>query len=33
MTRRLATVTLVVADYDEAIAWFTDKLDFDLIDG
>ena len=26
----LARVTLVVRDYDEAIAWFTDKLGFEL---
>src|SRR5262249_18635731 len=30
--RRIATVTLVVASYDEAIAWFTGKLGFDLQD-
>ena len=30
--RRIATVTLVVADYDEAIAWFTQKLGFSLFD-
>ncbi|HEY5817314.1 MAG TPA: VOC family protein [Mesorhizobium sp.] len=28
--RRLATVTLLVADYDEAIAWYRDKLGFAL---
>ena len=28
--RRLATVALVVRDYDEAIAWYGDKLDFAL---
>ncbi len=28
--RRLATVALVVRDYDEAIAWYTDKLGFAL---
>ena len=28
--RRLALVTLVVPDYDEAIAFFTDVLDFSL---
>src|SRR5439155_2644553 len=28
--RRIATVTLVVAAYDEAIAWFTGKLGFEL---
>ncbi|GHH47560.1 MULTISPECIES: VOC family protein [Gammaproteobacteria] len=31
MNRRLALVTLVVADYDEAIAWFTGKLGFELV--
>jgi catechol 2,3-dioxygenase-like lactoylglutathione lyase family enzyme len=30
--RRIATVTLVVAAYDEAIAWLTDKLGFELIE-
>ena len=30
--RRIATVALVVADYDEAIAWYTQKLGFALID-
>lgn len=30
--RSLATVTLVVADYDAAIAWYTDKLGFALVD-
>jgi catechol 2,3-dioxygenase-like lactoylglutathione lyase family enzyme len=28
--RRIATVALVVADYDEAIAWYTEKLGFAL---
>ena len=28
MTQRLAHIALVVADYDEAIAWFCGKLDF-----
>ncbi len=28
--RRLATVALVVGDYDEAIAWYTEKLGFAL---
>jgi catechol 2,3-dioxygenase-like lactoylglutathione lyase family enzyme len=28
--RRIATLTLVVADYDEAIAWFSGKLGFEL---
>ena len=30
--RRIATVTLVVADYDEAIAWYTQKLQFRLFE-
>ena len=30
--RRIATVTLVVADYDEAIAWYVGKLGFALTD-
>jgi catechol 2,3-dioxygenase-like lactoylglutathione lyase family enzyme len=30
--RKVATVTLVVADYDEAIAWYTEKLNFQLTD-
>lgn len=28
---RLAHIALVVADYDEAIAWFRDKLDFHVV--
>ena len=32
MNRRLALVTLVVADYDEAIAWYTGKLGFTLLE-
>lgn len=28
--RRIATVALVVADYDEAIGWYTEKLGFRL---
>ena len=32
MNRRIALVTLVVADYDQAIAWYTDKLGFSLLD-
>lgn len=28
--RALATVTLVVRDYDEAIAWYRDRLGFEL---
>jgi catechol 2,3-dioxygenase-like lactoylglutathione lyase family enzyme len=31
-SRRIATVTLVVADYDEAIAWYVGKLGFALSD-
>jgi catechol 2,3-dioxygenase-like lactoylglutathione lyase family enzyme len=31
MTQYLAHVALVVADYDEAINWFCEKLDFALI--
>lgn len=31
MTQSLAHVALVVRDYDEAIAWFTDKLGFALV--
>jgi catechol 2,3-dioxygenase-like lactoylglutathione lyase family enzyme len=31
MSRRLAHVALVVRDYDEAIAWFTDRLGFTLV--
>jgi catechol 2,3-dioxygenase-like lactoylglutathione lyase family enzyme len=30
-TRRIATVALVVADYDEAIVWYTQKLGFRLV--
>ncbi len=32
MNRRIALTTLVVADYDEAIAWYTGMLGFALID-
>ncbi|MCW0411203.1 VOC family protein [Xanthomonas sacchari] len=32
MNRRLALVTLVVADYDEAIAWYTGKLGFQVLE-
>lgn len=32
MNRRIALTTLVVADYDEAIAWYTGKLGFTLLD-
>jgi catechol 2,3-dioxygenase-like lactoylglutathione lyase family enzyme len=31
MTQSLAHVALVVRDYDEAIAWFTEKLGFSLV--
>ena len=31
MARSLAHVALVVRDYDEAIAWFTGKLGFELV--
>jgi len=30
--RRVATVTLVVANYDEAIAWYVGRLGFQLIE-
>jgi catechol 2,3-dioxygenase-like lactoylglutathione lyase family enzyme len=30
--RRIATVALAVRDYDEAIAWFTRSLGFDLVE-
>lgn len=29
--RSVATVSVVVADYDEAIAWYTDRLGFHLL--
>jgi len=32
MKQRIANVTLVVGDYDEAIAFYTGKLNFDLIE-
>ncbi len=31
MTRSIATVTLLVRDYDEALAWFTGTLGLELI--
>jgi len=31
MDRRIALTTLVVADYDEAIAWYTGALGFSLL--
>lgn len=30
--RKVATVSLVVRDYDEAIAWYVEKLGFELFD-
>jgi catechol 2,3-dioxygenase-like lactoylglutathione lyase family enzyme len=32
MNQRLMHIALVVADYDEAIHWYTQKLDFKLIE-
>jgi catechol 2,3-dioxygenase-like lactoylglutathione lyase family enzyme len=32
MTQRIARVALVVRDYDEAIAWFTRALGFELVE-
>jgi catechol 2,3-dioxygenase-like lactoylglutathione lyase family enzyme len=32
MKQRIAHIALVVADYDDAIKFYTEKLDFDLID-
>ena len=32
MKQRIANITLVVRDYDEAIAFYTGKLKFDLIE-
>ncbi len=32
MTQKLGYVSLVVRDYDEAIAFFTDKLGFRLVE-
>jgi catechol 2,3-dioxygenase-like lactoylglutathione lyase family enzyme len=31
MTQSLAHIALVVRDYDEAIAWYTDRLGFTLV--
>lgn len=31
MNARLATIALIVADYDAAIAWYRDRLGFDLV--
>jgi len=32
MKQRIALVAIVVADYDEAIAWYTQKLGFTLVE-
>jgi lactoylglutathione lyase len=32
MTRKISQLTLVVADYDEAIAFYTQALDFELLE-
>ena len=32
MNHRLMHIALVVADYDEAIAWYTEKLGFTLVE-
>lgn len=32
MKQSIAALTLVVRDYDEAIAWYTDKLGFELLE-
>jgi len=32
MSRRIALTTLLVAEYDEAIAWYTGKLGFALLE-
>jgi catechol 2,3-dioxygenase-like lactoylglutathione lyase family enzyme len=32
MKQRIANITLVVRDYDEAIAFYTEKLNFDLVE-
>jgi catechol 2,3-dioxygenase-like lactoylglutathione lyase family enzyme len=32
MNQKIAHITLVVADYDEAIAWYTERLGFALIE-
>lgn len=31
MNRRIATVSLVVGDYDAAIGWYVDRLGFELV--
>lgn len=32
MSRSIALVTIVVRDYDEAIAWYTEKVGFELVE-
>ena len=32
MEQHIAHIALVVADYDEAVSFYTGKLDFDLIE-
>lgn len=32
MKQEIVGIALVVADYDEAIAWYTGKLDFELLE-
>lgn len=32
MKQEIFGIALVVADYDEAIAWYTEKLDFELLE-
>ncbi len=32
MSQSLAHISLIVRDYDEAIAWFTGKLGFTLVE-
>jgi len=32
MPARLATIAIVVRDYDEAIAWYTERVGFELIE-
>lgn len=31
-TKHIAMIALIVRDYDEAIAWYRDALDFDLLE-
>lgn len=32
MNQRIANIALVVGDYDEAIRWYREKLDFELVE-